>query len=448
MKKKVDFLFRYEHKARELESIMLLKIELERRGYSVGLICNYDYKTNIHYKPKVLIAPSVYTNAQLYDDWVSYGLIKKIANMQWEQLVGVFEEEDPNAFHNIKGIGQRIVNFCWGEECHDRLVRTGSDQFKSVIVGQVNTDMLRGPFKNTLMSKDILSKKYSIDSSKPWFFFISSFAFCEMDPSQTSLVKTSLGGDIFESFTEISYKSRDKILDWLETVVKSNPDVVVIYRPHPDETCKCVRLQALNEKYDNFYVISQESLKHWINASDKIYNWFSTGIVDAIVLNAPYRILRPYEIPSEIDVRLLKDANHISTTEEFLADLNNFSCTYGIVPCQFQKYFSITENFVYLKICDILEKLLQENAFDVNYTIQEYCILTLMICKSRASKIIKKIARHIPSIMLPIFIKRKILYDDEIIETFKRGYDKNVASEEEINEIYDRLRPIVYGIKI
>ena len=38
MNQKVDFLIRFEHKIRELESVMLLK--LERRGYTVELVCN------------------------------------------------------------------------------------------------------------------------------------------------------------------------------------------------------------------------------------------------------------------------------------------------------------------------------------------------------------------------------------------------------------------------
>ena len=48
MREKVDIVIRYEHKVRELESIMLLKIEMERRGYSVAFVANYDYKNKKH----------------------------------------------------------------------------------------------------------------------------------------------------------------------------------------------------------------------------------------------------------------------------------------------------------------------------------------------------------------------------------------------------------------
>ena len=36
--RKYDFLFLYEVKNRELESLCLLKYELERRGYSVAIV--------------------------------------------------------------------------------------------------------------------------------------------------------------------------------------------------------------------------------------------------------------------------------------------------------------------------------------------------------------------------------------------------------------------------
>ena len=49
--KKVDFLIRYEHKVRDLESIMLIRTELERRGYSVAFICNYEYNPQVRYQP-------------------------------------------------------------------------------------------------------------------------------------------------------------------------------------------------------------------------------------------------------------------------------------------------------------------------------------------------------------------------------------------------------------
>ena len=83
MNQKVDFLIRYEHKIRELESVMLLKLELERRGYTVGLVCNYEHRHD--YEPKVLIVPAGYYTEHFMYEMCKYS-IRKIANLQLEQL--------------------------------------------------------------------------------------------------------------------------------------------------------------------------------------------------------------------------------------------------------------------------------------------------------------------------------------------------------------------------
>ena len=91
MNQKVDFLIRYEHKIRELESVMLLKLELERRGYTVGLVCNYEHRHD--YEPKVLIVPAGYYTEHFMYEMCKYS-IRKIANLQLEQLFQSRNEEN------------------------------------------------------------------------------------------------------------------------------------------------------------------------------------------------------------------------------------------------------------------------------------------------------------------------------------------------------------------
>ena len=71
--KKVDFLIRYEHKVRDLESIMLIRTELERRGYSVAFMCNYEYDRQDRYQDKVLVSPAIYSEANLIGDFKNHG---------------------------------------------------------------------------------------------------------------------------------------------------------------------------------------------------------------------------------------------------------------------------------------------------------------------------------------------------------------------------------------
>lgn len=178
MNQKVDFLIRYEHKIRELESVMLLKLELERRGYTVGLVCNYEHRHD--YEPKVLIVPAGYYTEHFMYEMCKYS-IRKIANLQLEQLFQSRNEENLDSPFNIYGYGRKILHFLWGKQVQHRLCYGGLDVAHTVITGQLNTDLLRGKFKDQLITKETLACRYNLDFQKKWYLFLSSFAYCNMD---------------------------------------------------------------------------------------------------------------------------------------------------------------------------------------------------------------------------------------------------------------------------
>lgn len=448
MRKRVDVLIRYEHKARELESIMLVKIEMERRGYSVDLIGNYEYDREEFPRPRLFIAPAVYDDRQLRWDLFRYGLLKKIANLQWEQLLGIEEEEDPNADHNIRGIGQRIVNFCWSERTRDRIIRGGVQDSKAPVVGQMSTDLLRWDFKKMLLAKKQLGLKNGIDPDKEWYLFISTFAYCEMNQLQEQLTIKAWGKENVEYFVDLSIKSRAAILDWFEQCIIEHPEVVVIYRPHPDEAERFDRLKQMAQRYTNFRVITQEALKQWVNACDKVYNWYSTGMVDAVVLDKPVRLLRPYPIKKELDYRIMVCANSITTKQEFDADFLDESKVEIIDEQLFNSYYFLPDKPVYLLVCDILEEMLNSNKYDVKYTIGEKLLHARDVFKWRCfwfvdNRIISKLPEH----LYPTVYKRALVARKERLDTYRNGYKKNVATKDEIEELYNRLKPLVYSFK-
>ena len=448
MRKSIDFLFRYEHKVREIESLMLIRLELERRGYSVEFIGNYEYNKEDDIFPKVFIAPAVYDNGQLRSDWMKYGPLKKIANMMWEQLIGVKEEEDINGYHNPKEIGQRIVNFCWGKRSHDRIIRGGVREDRAPIVGHINTDLLKSDFKENLFTKEQLASRYGIDDNKKWYLFVSSFAYCEMDEYQKKLCIAARGADDFFRHEEVSLKSREAILDWFELALNKDPDLIVIYRPHPDETARCIRLKEMSEKYTNFMVIGQEAMKHWVNACDKIYNWYSTGIVDAIVLKKTYRQLRPFDIHAENDYRMMHCARSIKKEDEFLEDLYDTKYKDIIQKDMFDSYYFFPEGYVYSKICDILEEMLKTTKYDLDYTLSEKISIRYIHYKYMLLKPIKCLMLKFPLSYYPSFIKNRINKRNSYQDMLKNGYEKNVATDKELRALSEKLRPGVYGEQV
>lgn len=447
MKQNVDFLFRYEHKVRELETISLLRIELERRGYSVAFVGNYEYNEKIEYQPKVFISPAIYSNAHLKGDILRYGKMKKVANLLWEQVFTQDNEVDPNFPQNVVGLGARALNLCWGEQSRNRIVKGGANPESSVVVGQVNQDLLKGDFKKALKSKELLAETYGLDYSKHWQLFVSSFAFCDMDQLQVDLIIKFYGESYYNYFKTYSDNCRDTILDWFESILPQKTNTLIIYRPHPDEAAKSERLKSMQKKYDNFYVISELAIKHWINACDKTLNWYSTGIIDGIILNKPWRLLRPFPLDKGMDYRIMYEAEKIQCFEQFAKDFDDYSCKTIVDECLVQSYYYIQkEGFIYKKVCDLLEELYKTDKYDINYTLKESVVLDYHILRSRILRFVKMMSSalfsdKIVEKLIDLFMKRRRLIKVVLAE----GYEKNVVNEDDLKDMYNRLAPIVYG---
>ena len=93
----LDFLILYEHTVREYESDLLLKLELERRGYKVAIRQLLDPKLlslRLWNKPKVLVASCMYDNEAINSHvYNNIGRCDRIVNLHWEQMLSDTQEE-------------------------------------------------------------------------------------------------------------------------------------------------------------------------------------------------------------------------------------------------------------------------------------------------------------------------------------------------------------------
>ena len=87
----LDFLILYEHTVREYESDLLLKLELERRGYTAEIRQLLDRKKLKYFtwkKPKVLVSSCMYDNEAINSHvYNNVGRLNKIVNLHWEQML-------------------------------------------------------------------------------------------------------------------------------------------------------------------------------------------------------------------------------------------------------------------------------------------------------------------------------------------------------------------------
>ena len=113
----LDFLILYEHTVREYESDLLLKLELERRGYTAEIRQLLDPKHLRLFgkdKPEVLVASCMYDNEAINSHvYNNIGRCNKIVNLHWEQMLSDTQEEGD--WFNMNGNAKRCVQTCWGK---------------------------------------------------------------------------------------------------------------------------------------------------------------------------------------------------------------------------------------------------------------------------------------------------------------------------------------------
>lgn len=459
-----DFVFVTEVKNRELENILLLKYELEKRGYSVCLVETWDqvFCFAEPIKAKVLITFALYNDDTLKFMMSFVDSCNKVVNLQWEQIFTNSDEKlDEFTGKNsvgVAGSAKNALHVAWGDNTVNRLVnRYGMSRENIILTGHIALDFLRPEFKSYYFSKDNIMKKYSINSNSKLYLFISSFSYVGL-PEQliNSELYQNQGFDV-NNFQLISRQSQSTILKWFEYEVKKYPNIVLIYRPHPAEQNNEI-LNKLERKYPNFKVISDYSVKQWILVADKIYSWWSTSVAEIYAAHKGCDILRPVKIDYDSELEIYNEASMIDNFEYFdshYLDDNKFP-----IPNSVMKHFYYIDEKTptYILISNHLESILMSDKPSLS-AVQLAEISNSHINYSRTQKIIIriKLAAKKALFLNPLVVRViKSKWGDKmkfhnrtlrtIMDEFLYNYSmylKNHHSKKEIDAIYARIKEMI-----
>ena len=359
MSKYADFLFIYEVKARELETMALLTYELERRGYSVAHIntwknINKIFKRRI--KCKVALVFGAY-NTDVIDFVLDYiRECKKIVNLQWEQLLGLGQKKDPNSYYYFNGKAKEVgvTHFCWGNENYDRLVNEcGINASNVQITGHIGLDLLRPAFKGFYKSREEICSQYGINQKKRILLFISSFSYIN--------IPGRMENEAGDTFAKFSIESQKIILDWFRSLLSIRDDIILIYRPHPAEADNLMLLE-MQRRFDSFYVISDYSVKQWITVSDLVLNWYSTSIMEVYKGKKSCYVLRPVPVNQDDDMTIFKNAEYITEYEDFISVINKNDYYFPIPEEDLKNIYYIDDKEPsYIIASNVLESIFKDD---------------------------------------------------------------------------------------
>lgn len=357
-----DFLILYEHTVREYESDLLLKLELERRGYSAQIRQLLDPKIlrwvfgPAAARPKVLVASCMYDNAALNSHvYNNVGRCDKVVNLHWEQMLSDTQEEGD--WFNMNGNAKRCVQTCWGARTAARLQAHGMSPKNTPVTGAVMMDFLRPEFNGYFKDKAALCQEHGLDPAKRLHLYISSFGYASMNGDEVAELSKMAGTD-FTGFAKTNRESMQKTLQWFDDYLAAHPGVELVYRRHPSEW-NSPALQALAAKRPNFHVIFADSVKQWIVAADDISIWMSTAIAEVYMAGKSCCILRPQPIEHEYDPVIYKGAEYITDYAAFAAALDRAAVgeapPFPIKKEVIEGYFDPSPLPAYKRMADLLE---------------------------------------------------------------------------------------------
>ena len=358
----LDFLILYEHVSREYESISLLKAELERRGYTADIRQLLDVKKLKYFtwrKPKVLVASAMYDdktmNSFVYNN---VGRLNKVVNLHWEQVLS--EEQENSPFFNCGQSASYAMHTCWGRQARDRIVKYGVPIENTAITGPIQMDFLRDQFKGYYKSKKELCEEFGLDAEKKMVLYISSFSTAYMSEREVAELNR-LAGVGFNQFKLTSQKTMNTTLglvaDYLST--EEGKQIEFVYRRHPSEWNSPILLDMAN-RFPNFHLISDYSVKQWITAADLLFTWMSTSIAEIYFARKSCYVLRPYPIEWEYDPVIYKDCRYIDDYEGFLECFKNEDPEFPINEELMLSHYDFTDVPSYMRMADVLERILTE----------------------------------------------------------------------------------------
>lgn len=354
----LDFLILYEHVVREYESIMLLKLELEKRGFSVDIRQLLDRKKLKYFtwkKPKVLIASAMYDdktmNSFVYNN---VGKLDKVINLHWEQVLS--EEQENSPFFNCGESAAYALHTCWGTKARDRIVKYGVPIENTVVTGAIQLDFLRDQFGGYYKTRNELCDEFSLDPDKNLALYISSFSTAYMSDKEVEQLN-QLAGVSFDRFKITSQKTMNETLRWVDIYLssKEGEDVEFVYRRHPSEWNSPILLE-MSAKYSNFHLISDHSVKQWIKASDTVFSWMSTSIAEIYFADKSCFVLRPYPLEWEYDPVIYKGCAVVDSYDGFAQSFYIKNPDFPIARDMMLSHYNQTNIPSYLRIADACER--------------------------------------------------------------------------------------------
>ena len=351
----VDVCILIEHVNREFESALLTKVYLERLGLSCEVVCYsyFKYENFWRLNPKLVIVHSCYRN----------GCLKTLIQFRMKRapiIINLHSEQIVNSVRRDLIVGQdeakdKIYHVSWGKVFTDSLIAAGVKPETIIKCGNPRLDFFKkGLVEQFVCTRESLADHYSLDVNKKWAMYSAN-------TMHLRRIDEKPGNPHWPEAIEVGTKSFYKIVDWIEQFVKEVPDIEFIYRPHPGEFKIIEKLHKLKEQYPNFHIINEQPIRNWLYHCEFSGSWMSTSCVEASRFGRYMQVLRPFSVPDDIELDLLKGF------DDFVENYKQFKERFTIETKVPDSLTELIANYYYnpeLPACKVLADFAKERLED------------------------------------------------------------------------------------
>lgn len=416
--KQRDVLIYFEHTARELDSCLKLKYDLEKIGLSAEVLPVHRnrYINTLKYQPKVIVMPFLFAdeNDRTWEYFKAcYGENVICINFHHEQF---YNETTKSHFMPKNQVSVDAYHISWTESFKKDLMEYGVAPSHIKVTGNPRTDNFYLKPNSQIAE---LKRKY-----KKLIFIPTSFSWVFVD-EKYFIENAKLDPIKFHQQKAVALETVPVFFGMVREMAKKYPDYCFVLRPHPFEDIRlyCDTLCSIGEQTlePNILVNRESNVYDWLNLSDLMIGWFTTVSMEAMLFNVKNIVYQPVKIPDFMQMKFitLYDTvySEVEQLDHILKNISSFNASDNRLREYIRDSFGVADGKVNERIAEWIAQLIS----DVRFSNSSHARLKVLA---------KAVSVDIPK---NIMIKAGLI---DRYNSFFSGIKEDLLSQRQINKKY------------
>lgn len=344
----------YEHKAREMNSILLLRDELVKRGNKVLLYSYvFEYYEALDYMKKhpadFIIIPAMYT-LRTYQLIIPFAKINpqcSFINLHHEQISSDAILSSVMPRHELTR--NNLYHFAWSENFKRQLMSYGVKEENIRVDGIARLDSIYAT-KGTVNNREKYANEFGLNPAKKWILYCETRDWVWENKNYEKFLKMTYGEELYKEYRYDQQTSLEHtIADFNKIPDSFFDEFEVIYRPHPGIAYK----PDMNK---NIKIISKYSVYDWFTCIDANVVSYSTAAYESEAFGIPTFIDTVFAMNPKFALDGFDQYEHLNSLTEIKEKLENYNHDAKI----YETYIGIVDGNSTIRMADSIMNIMND----------------------------------------------------------------------------------------